>query len=138
MVGPDNQDNEGEQAENGDQAEEGSRAMPADPITHINKKVEGFFGQLVQFLKEWSVISIAIGFIVAQAAKDFVDAVVNGLIIPFFKLIFKTDELGALTFSIGAVKFDIGTVLSSFITLIIIIAFLYYFVRRIMKKYGQD
>ena len=110
----------------------------ADPIKHINKKVEGFFSRLVEFLKEWSVIGVALGVIVAQAAKDFVDAVVRGLIIPFFKLIFHTDELSSWSFAIGAVKFDFGAIISSFITLIIVIAFLYYFIRRIMKKYGQD
>jgi large-conductance mechanosensitive channel len=129
---------ENKDKENKDQKNKGQENKESDPIRHINQRVEGFFGRLVDFLKEWSVIGIAIGVIVAQAAKDFVDAVVRGLIIPFFKLFFPTDEVGAWSFNLGAVRFDIGSVLSSFITLIIIIAFLYYLVRRIMQRYGQN
>ena len=104
----------------------------------IDKHVHGFFSRLVDFLKEWSVIGVAIGFVVGSAALDFVNAVVKGLIIPFFQLFFPVGTLDSWNFTVGAVRFDVGGVWSSFLTLIIVIAFLYYFVKRVMKKYGQE
>ena len=115
-----------------------SSAKGADPIRHLNKKVEGFFGRLVDFLKEWSVIGVAIGFVVGSATLDFVNAVVKGIVIPAFKLLFGANNLSDLSFIVGQVKFDVGNAFSSFVTLLIIITFLYYLVRRIMKKYGQN
>jgi len=102
------------------------------------KKVNNFFGQLVNFLGEWSVIGVAIGVIVAQASKDFIDALVRGIIMPLLKVILGVNNLSVWNFTIGQEKFDIGSVLSSLITLIIVVSVLYYLVRRIMKRYGQD
>jgi len=102
------------------------------------KRVDSFFGQLVGFLKEWSVIGVAIGVIVAQASKDFIDALVRGVIMPLIKVILGVSNLTGWNFTIGQEKFDIGNVMSSLITLIIVISILYYLVRRIMKRYGSD
>lgn len=104
------------------------------PLHHINKEVGGFFGRLISFLKEYSVIGVAIGVIVAQAAKDFVGAVVSGIFIPALNLLVPDNEVGSLNFVINGVKFDLGLVFSTLITLLVIVIFLYLIFKKIIKN----
>ncbi len=101
-----------------------------EPLHHVG----GFFNRLFAFLKEYSVIGIAIGVIVAQAAKDFVESMVSGVFIPLLNLLIPNNELTSLVINIGSVRFNIGKPLSSFITLLIIITFLYVIVNKMIKR----
>lgn len=97
-------------------------------------RVGGFFSRLVAFLKEYSVIGVAIGMIVAQAAKEFVAAVVSGIFIPTMNLLIPNNELLTLTFVIRGVKFNLGSVFSTLITLLIIVIFLYLIFKKIIRE----
>lgn len=96
--------------------------------------VSSFFGRLIAFLKEYSVIGVAIGMIVAQAAKDFVGAMVSGVFIPILNLLIPNNELISLTFVVRGVKFNLGLVFSTLITLLIIIIFLYLIFKKLIKE----
>ncbi|MFA4942042.1 MAG: MscL family protein [Patescibacteria group bacterium] len=104
------------------------------PLHQINKEVGGFFGRLIAFLKEYSVIGIAIGVIVAQAAKDFVDALVSGVFIPALNLLIPNNELSSFSFLVRGIRFDLGSVFSSFITLLIIIVFLFLLFKGVIRR----
>ena len=104
------------------------------PLHHVG----GFFGRLVSFLKEYSVIGVAIGMIVAQAAKDFVGAVVSGIFIPALNLLIPDNELATLTFVVRGVRFNLGSVFSTMITLLIIIIFLYLIFKKLIKAEVAD
>ncbi len=110
------------------------RIKEIKPLHHINREVGGFFDRLVAFLKEYSVLGVAIGVIVAQAAKDFVEAVVSGIFVPLLNLLIPGNELGQLTFSIRGVGFNLGRPFSTLVTLLIIVIFLYYIFKKIIKN----
>jgi large-conductance mechanosensitive channel len=104
------------------------------PLHHINKEVGGFFGRLLSFLKEYSVIGVAIGVIVAQSAKEFVDNMVKGIFIPLFNLLVPNNEISNWTWTIRGIKFNFGTPFISLVTLLIIITFLYLIFKRVIKQ----
>lgn len=98
-------------------------------IPHLS----GFVIKISDFLKEYAVMGVAIGVIVAQAAKDFVTAVVDGILMPAILGIFKIENLNQLSFSIKNTTFSIGAVISSFFTLSVVVIFLYLVVRRLVR-----
>ena len=103
-------------------------------LKKINRGVESYFDRLLDFLKEYAVVGVAIGVIIGQASKDFVEITVNGVIMPLFNLLIPGQELNSLTIQIGSAQLDIGAALGSFLTLLIIISFVYFIVNRIVKR----
>lgn len=99
----------------------------------IAKKGKGFFQGLLGFLKQYSVLGLAIGVIMAQASKDLVDSIVKGIFTPAIKLI-APDSLANLTFTIRGVTFDFGIIINAALTFIIVMAFLYFVIKLILKN----
>ncbi len=110
----------------------------SESIEKINKKFKeapfNFFHGLMSFLKEYSVIGLAIGLIIGQASKDLVDKIVVGLFMPLIQLIVSKEDFSNMTFSIKGVVFDFGSVLSSFLTFLIVMALLYFIIKKIIKN----
>jgi large conductance mechanosensitive channel len=89
---------------------------------------------LFEFLREYSVIGLAIGVIVAQISKDVVDAIVKGLFTPLIKLIMPGESFQNMAFYIKGVKFDIGSIISALLTFFIVLIILYILIKKILKK----
>lgn len=98
-----------------------------------SKKKETFSQGLLQFLKKYSVIGLAIGVITADASKSLVDSLVKGIFTPFIQLVVPGDFTN-LIYTIRGVRFDIGSILSSALTFIIIMTFLYFIIKTILKN----
>ncbi|MCX6792591.1 MAG: MscL family protein [Candidatus Falkowbacteria bacterium] len=99
----------------------------------IAKKGKSFFQGLTVFLKQYSVIGLAIGVVVGQASKDLVDSIVKGAFTPLIKLIVPA-ALSGLTFTVDGAVFDFGIVLNAGLTFVIVMAFLYFVIKFIIKN----
>ncbi len=107
----------------------------ADMIGSKLKEVpREFVKGLLSFLKEYSVIGLAIGLIIGQASKELVDSIVNGLFMPLIKLLISKDGFENLSFVIKGVSFELGRVISSLLTFIIVMALLYVIIKKIIKR----
>ncbi|MDD5290928.1 MAG: MscL family protein [Patescibacteria group bacterium] len=89
---------------------------------------------LLEFLKEYSVIGLAIGVIVAQTSKDLIDSIVKGIFTPLIDLIVPGEKFSNLAFNLAGTRFDIGTIISSLLTFIIVMVILYVVVKKILKR----
>jgi len=98
------------------------------------KSSNNFLKGLVSFLKEYSVLGLAIGLIIGQASKDLVDSIVNGLFMPLIKLIISQENFDNFSFVIRDVTFQLGLVISSFLTFLIVMILLYFIVKKIIKN----
>ncbi|MCX6796461.1 MAG: MscL family protein [Candidatus Falkowbacteria bacterium] len=98
------------------------------------KTKKKFSTELMNFLKEYSVIGLAIGVIIAQISKDFVDAIVKGLFTPLISLFIPSEKFQNLVFMVNGVKFDIGIVLNALLTFVIVMILLYIIVKKILKR----
>ncbi|MFA4941363.1 MAG: MscL family protein [Patescibacteria group bacterium] len=98
------------------------------------EKKKSFAKDLLEFLKEYSVIGLAIGVIVAQTSKDLIDSIVKGLFTPFIDLIVPGDKFSNLAFFIAGARFDIGSIISSSLTFVIVMVILYVVVKKILKR----
>jgi len=100
----------------------------------LNNERKNFTKGLLEFLKEYSVIGLAIGVIIAQTSKDLIDSIVKGLFTPFIDLIVPGEEFSNLAFNLAGTRFDIGTIISSLLTFIIVMVILYVVVKKILKR----
>lgn len=105
-----------------------------ESIEKIKKAPRKFFKGLIEFLKEYSVLGLAIGLIIGQSSKELVDSIVNGLFMPLIQLLVSKNGFENLSFAVRGVTFQLGTVVSSFITFLVVMALLYVVVKKIMKK----
>lgn len=102
-------------------------------ITTMSNKGMSFSQGLMAFLKKYSVIGLAIGVITAQASKDVVDAFVIGFFTPLIKLLVPGD-FSNLVFMLHGVSFDVGRILNSALTFLIIMVFLYFVIKTLLKN----
>lgn len=103
-------------------------------VTSTKKsKTITFAHGLFTFLKKYSVIGLAIGVITAEASKDVVDSFVTGIFAPLLRLIVPGD-ISYLVFTIRGVEFNIGSVLNATLTFLIIMTFLYFIIKTILKR----
>lgn len=105
-----------------------------EKIENIKKSSHSFFSGLLTFLKEYSVLGLAIGLIIGQASKDLVDSIVSGIFMPFVQLIISRDKFDEMNFVLRGVTFDFGRVLSSLLSFLIIMFLLYFIVKKIIKN----
>lgn len=92
--------------------------------------LKGFIG----FLKEYRIIAISVAFIVGMAALNFVQSIVNDIILPLMRPLFpsKFAVWEDITIPIGSANIRLGSFLSAFFSLILIVFFLYVFVDKIL------
>jgi len=112
--------------------------MEEKNINKINDKIKkrpgDFIRGLISFLKEYSVLGLAIGLIIGQASKDLVDSIVSGLFMPLIKLIISNDNFDNFSFVIKGSTFELGRIISSFLTFLIVMSLLYFIVKKIIKN----
>lgn len=100
-----------------------------------NNQAKKKFGQgLVEFLKENSVIGLAVGVIMAQTSKSVIDSIVNGLFTPLIGLVVPSSKIGNMMFQIRGVKFDFGSIISAALSFVITMTVLYILVKKLLKQ----
>lgn len=92
-----------------------------------------FKQNLWEFLKEYSVLGLAIGMVLGQITKDLIDSIVKGVLTPIVNLIIPGDQVNNLSFMIGATEFNIGPIVSAILTFAITLIALYIIVKKILK-----
>ena len=107
--------------------------MTEEIKTQEETKKKNFAQGLLDFLKEYSVIGLAIGVIVAQSSKTLIDSIVKGIFTPIIDLIVPGSNFENLSFKIGTAVFDIGSVISALISFLIVMTLLYVIVKKILK-----
>ncbi|MFH1801489.1 MAG: MscL family protein [archaeon] len=93
------------------------------------------FKRFVGFLKEYRIIAISVSFIIAIVALNFIQSIVNDIILPLVRPIIssKVTRWEDIILSIGSANIRIGSFLSALFSLLLIVLFLYIFVERVLQ-----
>lgn len=103
----------------------------------INKptaKAKNFLEGLISFLKEYSVIGLAIGVIIGQTSKDLIDSIVGGLFMPFISLLIPAEGFENLVFTFSGSVFNVGLVLKNLLVFLVVMVLLYVLVKQMLKR----
>ena len=97
---------------------------------------KSFIQEFVEFLEKFSVIGLAIAFVIGQAASKLISSFVNDMITPLIGLLTpNVGDLNKVQFTVGNSTFSYGDLISNVINFLIIavIVFLAY---KQLSKFG--
>jgi large conductance mechanosensitive channel len=87
-------------------------------------------GEFMKFLKEYSVIGLAIGVIIGSKAGELVKAVVDGLMMPIVSMVLPAGDWQ--TWTLG--PFQIGVVLAALINFVIVAWLVFLFAKKVLRE----
>jgi len=93
------------------------------------------FKEFKRFLKEYRVIAISVAFIIGIAALNLIQSFIDDIILPILRPLISSETLTweELIIPIGPANIRIGSFLSSFLSLLFIVIFLYLFIDKLLK-----
>lgn len=87
-------------------------------------------GEFMNFLKEYSVIGLAIGVIIGSKAGELVKAIVDGLLMPIVGMLLPSGDWQSLV--VG--PFQVGVVLAALINFLIVAYLVFLFAKMVLKE----
>lgn len=87
-------------------------------------------GGFMKFLKEYSVIGLAIGVIIGSKAGELVKAIVDGLLMPLVGLVLPSGDWQELV--VGPLQ--VGLVLAALINFVIVAWLVYMFAKKVLRE----
>ena len=87
-------------------------------------------GDFMKFLKEYSVIGLAIGVIIGSKAGELVKAIVDGLLMPVIGMVLPSGDWQSLV--VG--PFAIGIVLAALINFVVVAWMVFIFAKKVLKE----
>lgn len=93
-------------------------------------------GEFISFLKEYSVIGLAIGVIIGSKAGELVKAVTDGLLMPFVTPILASagGDWQTAKWAVGPFEFAFGSVLAALINFTIVAFLVFLFAKKVLKE----
>ena len=106
----------------------------------VRHRTKGFFSEFMEFLKEYNVIQLAIGFVMAVAANQLVKSTVDNIIMPLISPIMPSERWQDAAFTFGKISIKWGQFVSDLIYFIIMAVIIFLFVKLILKetKYKKE
>jgi large conductance mechanosensitive channel len=91
--------------------------------------------EFMKFIKEYGVIGLAIAVIIGGRSVQLIEAVVDGLLMPFVNPILSTaGAIGRHPLDLGPFHFAIGAVLSALINFLVVAWLVFWFYKKVLKE----
>ena len=94
----------------------------------------GIISEFKDFLTEYKVIGLAIAFIIAAAATDFVKSLVNNIIMPLIAPLMPAGDWQTIAIEVGPFKLLLGAFLASVINFLIIAFAVFMIAKMVLKE----
>jgi large conductance mechanosensitive channel len=93
-------------------------------------------GEFMKFLKEYSVIGLAIGVIIGSKAGELVKAITDGLLMPFVTPILSAagGDWQSAKWDIGPFSFAFGSVIAALLNFLIVAFLVFLFAKKVLKE----
>jgi large conductance mechanosensitive channel len=109
-------------------------ATKKDPVVLVAPpQKRSFTGGFMEFIRQYSVIPLAIAVVLGNAVNDLVKALVDGVVTPIISLFVPSTALQSYELHIKSSTFQIGAVLSALISFIVVAFIVYTFVKKVLR-----
>jgi large conductance mechanosensitive channel len=89
--------------------------------------------QIVLFLKEYRVVSFAIALIIGQAIIDLVQSVINNGVMQLLDPLIVNGTWKTASVNFGPFVIGWGVILSKLLNLIVVVAVIYFIIKKVLK-----
>ena len=90
--------------------------------------------EFLEFLKEYSVMGLAIAFVIGASAKDLVNAFVDDLVMPVIELLVLGGDWQDYTYSLFGAELQLGHLAATLIDFVVVAVLVFLIAKYIMKK----
>lgn len=97
-------------------------------------KTTSFAREFLDFIKEYKVVGLAIGFVMGGATTTLVQSFVNNIIMPLIAPIFPSGEWQTSTLNIGPFMFGLGPFLAALLNFAILALVVFMIAKWILKE----
>lgn len=96
--------------------------------------VRKFADEFKDFIKEYSVLTLAVAFVMGQATNELVKSFVNNIFMPFLNPVVKNGGWETAIFKMGYIEISWGLFVASFLNFILIALVIFIVIKKIMKR----
>ena len=89
--------------------------------------------EFLEFLRDYSVIQLAIGVVIGNAVKELVSSLANNIIMPLVGIFTPSGAWRDIAFSIAGSEFKVGLLISSLIDFIIVALVVFLVAKKLLK-----
>ncbi|MBI3956948.1 MAG: MscL family protein [Candidatus Kerfeldbacteria bacterium] len=93
-----------------------------------------FWQSFREFLKQYSVIGLAIGVVMGTAVNRIVQAFVEGFITPLIGLVLPDKSLQQLVITVRGSEFKIGDIINALLNFVVVALIIYITVKKLLKQ----
>lgn len=90
--------------------------------------------EFLEFLKEYKIVGLAIAFVIGVASKDFINSLVDNIVMPIITPFIPGGGWKTATFSIGPVVIGWGAFFGALINFIIIALIVFIIAKKMFKE----
>lgn len=94
--------------------------------------------EFVKFLKEFNVISLAVGFIMGTASTAVVNSLVKDILMPIAEPFMSAESWRQAVLTVGPVHIAYGSFLAELVNFTILAIIIFFIVRKILKMEKRD
>ena len=87
-----------------------------------------------QFLKEYKVLSLAVGFIMGTAVNDLMKSLVTNVLMPLLNPLIPDGSWETAVFSLGKITIEWGLFLNSLLHFLLLALVVYLLVKKLLEK----
>ncbi|MBI2464962.1 MscL family protein [Candidatus Shapirobacteria bacterium] len=99
----------------------------------IIEKASESKNEFLDFLKNYNVLELAIGVVIAGAVKDLTTSIANDMIMPIIGIISPTGSWREIVFTIAGSEFKIGNMMGSTLNFLIIALLVFVVIKKILR-----
>lgn len=103
-------------------------------LTETSQQPKTFWQSFNGFLRQYSVIGLAIGVVMGAAVNALVQAFVQGLVTPLIELLVPGEGLQKLTLVVRGSQFRFGDIISELIHFVIVALLIFFVVKKLIKQ----
>jgi large conductance mechanosensitive channel len=114
-------------------AEKKKDTAAAKPADQQPLERKGFTRGFGDFIRQYSVIPLAIAVVLGNAVNDIVRQIVEGMVTPFVSLLLPGTALQTYEFTVASSTFKVGAVINAILSFIVIAFIVYFFAKRVLR-----
>ena len=94
--------------------------------------------EFVKFLKEFNVVSLAVGFVMGSASTALVNSLVKDILMPILAPLMSVESWKEATFHIGPITIAYGSFIAELFNFLILAFIIFVVVRKLLKMEGES